>query len=499
MGVSPEYRPREAKQTALYQVLAAHLPAFLAHADSHDRTLPKFVRKELEAFLTCGVLEHGFGRCLCDHCGAERLVPFSCGGRGFCPSCMGRRMNDTAARLVDHVIPHTPTRHWVLSLPPPLRFLVAYDPELCTDVLGVFTREVFAWLQQTARRAYPDLPEDAELHGGAVTAIQRSDSAAKLNLHYHTIALDGVYVTAPGDAASPLRFIATPAPTTADVSAVAWATCLGTMELLKARGLALDADLTDLDPAAGQGELLHDPMLGQCAAASMMGVVLLGPRAGKQVLRLGRGPTDTTVHGRPAHGFDLHAGHRISAHDRKGLERLCRYILRPPLSHARLSLTERGQVKLRLKRAWSDGTTHLVFSPLDFLARLVPLIPPPRTHRVRYHAILASHHRLRGLVVPPPPPDSSPRQMHLWRNRGKLAPAPKHRIEWQRLMVRTFGYDPLRCPSCRRQMRLVGFVTRPMSIAYHLHWRALGGGRPAAHQPRGPPQLLLPLVYKSAA
>ena len=89
--------------------------------------------------------------------------------------------------------------------------------------------------------------------------------------------------------------------------------------------------------------------------------------------------------------------------------------------------------------------------------------------------------------------------MHLWRNRGKLAPAPKHRIEWQRLMVRTFGYDPLRCPSCRRQMRLVGFVTRPMSIAYHLHWRALGGGRPAAHQPRGPPQLLLPLVYKSAA
>jgi len=86
MGVSPEYRPREAKQTPLYQVLSAHLPAFLAHADSHDRAVPKFVRKELEAFLTCGDLEHGFGRCLCDACGTERLVPFSCGGRGSAPA-----------------------------------------------------------------------------------------------------------------------------------------------------------------------------------------------------------------------------------------------------------------------------------------------------------------------------------------------------------------------------------------------------------------------------
>jgi hypothetical protein len=129
----------------------------------------------------------------------------------------------------------------------------------------------------------------------------------------------------PGAHVDTPRFVATPAPTKAEVSAVAWTTCLATMDLLKSRGLAMDADLSDLDPTAAQLQLLLDPMISACASASMLVVVLLGPRAGRQVLRLGSGPADTTTKGRAAHGFDLHAGVRISAHDRKGLERLCTY------------------------------------------------------------------------------------------------------------------------------------------------------------------------------
>ena len=52
----------------------------------------------------------------CDQCGADRLVPFSCKGRGFCPSCTGRRMADTAAHLVDRVLPEVPVRQWVLRI-----------------------------------------------------------------------------------------------------------------------------------------------------------------------------------------------------------------------------------------------------------------------------------------------------------------------------------------------------------------------------------------------
>ena len=82
-----------------------------------------------------GILAHGFLRLRCGDCGHDKLVAFSCKRRGFCPSCGARRMAQTAAHLVDHVIPHVPVRQWVLSLPIPLRLLLAARPLLVTPVL----------------------------------------------------------------------------------------------------------------------------------------------------------------------------------------------------------------------------------------------------------------------------------------------------------------------------------------------------------------------------
>jgi hypothetical protein len=78
------------------------LDAAAHHADGHR--LPKFVEQELREFLRCGVLPHGFARLRCGDCAFERLVRFSCKGRGFCPSCGGRRMTESAARLLDGVL-----------------------------------------------------------------------------------------------------------------------------------------------------------------------------------------------------------------------------------------------------------------------------------------------------------------------------------------------------------------------------------------------------------
>ncbi|MCZ8177375.1 MAG: transposase [Burkholderiaceae bacterium] len=69
-------------------------------------------------------------------------------------------------------------------------------------------------------------------------------------------------------------------------------------------------------------------------------------------------------------GFSLHAAVRVEAHDRKRLEQLCRYITRPALSDERVQLNAAGQVELKLKTPWRDGTTHLVMSPLEFMQRL---------------------------------------------------------------------------------------------------------------------------------
>jgi len=80
--------------------------------------IPKHARKELEAYLDCGLLCRGFARLLCQDCGERRLVAFSCKGRGFCPSCTGRRMNATAANLIERVLPpQSGLRQWGADLP----------------------------------------------------------------------------------------------------------------------------------------------------------------------------------------------------------------------------------------------------------------------------------------------------------------------------------------------------------------------------------------------
>jgi hypothetical protein len=88
-------------------------------------------------------------------------------------------------------------------------------------------------------------------------------------------------------------------------------------------------------------------------------------------------------------GFSLHAAVRCGADDRQALEQLCRYITRPALANERVQTNAAGQVVLKLKTAWRDGTTHLVMSPLEFMQRLAALVPRPRLHLIRLHGVLA--------------------------------------------------------------------------------------------------------------
>ena len=97
-----------------YQVVEEHYPEFLSHLSESDKTLPQYVQTEFEEYLKCGRLEHGFLRVQCESCHKEQLVAFSCKRRGFCPSCGASRMVESAAMLVDSVLPHQPIRQWVL-------------------------------------------------------------------------------------------------------------------------------------------------------------------------------------------------------------------------------------------------------------------------------------------------------------------------------------------------------------------------------------------------
>ena len=97
------------KTTLLYQLVECHWPEFKAMLSVQGKQLPGYVVHEFDGYLTCGRLEHGFLRVRCDTCHHEKLVAFSCKRRGFCPSCGARRMVDSAAHLVDEVLPKWPS------------------------------------------------------------------------------------------------------------------------------------------------------------------------------------------------------------------------------------------------------------------------------------------------------------------------------------------------------------------------------------------------------
>ena len=145
------YQRHKPEETDLYKIIEQNLGSFQSHLSNADISLPSFVHDEFRKYLRCGILNHGFLRVKCNDCRFEHLVAFSCKIRGFCPSCGARRMIETSAHLVDHVIPAVPVRQWVLSFPWPLRLLFARQPDTLSRCLAVIIRAIETDLIHRAR------------------------------------------------------------------------------------------------------------------------------------------------------------------------------------------------------------------------------------------------------------------------------------------------------------------------------------------------------------
>ena len=272
---------------------------------------------------------------------------------------------------------------------------------------------------------------------------------------FEELLLDGVFsAIADGDA---LEFYPTPPPSDAEVARLLGRIRARILRLLARRGLAPDVEVTPPDPVAEES-----PALAGLSSASVRGQVALGERAGARLLALGRDPEArwaTSGGARHAHldGFDLHANVTVQGEDRKGLEQLCRYLLRPAVAQDRLRLTGEGRVVLELKAAWGDGTTHLVFEPVDFLGRLAALTPRPRINLVFYHGVLAPHARARTAVVrygvaasteAGPIPEAGSVGTDTRASGGGTSSPTGRGWRWADLMRRAFDWDVLACPRC---------------------------------------------------
>ena len=118
-------------------------------------------------------------------------------------------MVESAALLIDEILPRLPIRQWVLSVPYPLRFLFAREPKVMGKVLGIVYRTIAGHLIKRAGLT------KVTAHTGAVTLVQRFGSALNLNVHLHMLFLDGVYVNGGDAAAATPIFHRVPASTTA--------------------------------------------------------------------------------------------------------------------------------------------------------------------------------------------------------------------------------------------------------------------------------------------
>jgi hypothetical protein len=202
---------------------------------------------------------------------------------------------------------------------------------LTRAVLRVFLRTVFGW--QRRRATQRGL---VEARSGSVTAIQRFGGSANLNVHFHALLFDGVY-TRPSPTTRP-RFYRLPPPTDADIAQLLRRLRRRVGRLLIRRRRGSDED-AGRDPFAAQ-----EPLFASAVAASLQSRVGLGARAGQPVRRLRSAAAAPATGRRSARleGFSLHADVAVPARRRDQLEKLCRYVVRPPLALERLTESAGG-------------------------------------------------------------------------------------------------------------------------------------------------------------
>ena len=476
-GAPSQYARRDPEQSILHQVIRENWKTFVTEAESAGKTLPYYVVKEFESFLTCGVLASGFVRLKCENCPHEVIAGFSCKKRGFCPSCSGKRLATAGAFFTDHVFPRVPARQWVLSVPIPLRHWTASNPKLMGAVLTITTRAITAYYKKKAAAR-------GEKNGmtGAVTFIQRGGNSLNLNPHYHQLWMEGVFVPNPKDIKGRALYRWVPSPTDNEITEVLATIRKRVVGLLIKRGYLNEEGA----PSEESPIMDQEPLLAEVMGASIQQKIATGERAGKPVRRVGswgdsdekprmEGPLCASLG-----GFSLHSNVFIEQKKPEKFEKLVRYMARGPVANSRIYRDDNGDIGYMLKTPWSDGTFAIRLSALEFIEKLVALIPPPRIHMTRLSGVLAPNHAWRSRVVPPRVESES--------SGNKAVPA-QRRLSWHELLKRIFKIDLSICSLCSGKVRFIAAVMKRDVIVKILTHLNLPTALPQWGPARSPPTL----------
>ncbi len=425
-GCPAAYRARSPRATPLYCLFDAHFDEVKGQWEERfERRFGfwrGFVDEQVRRYLDCGLYENGFARIRCPECAEEYLLAFSCKTRELCPSCAAKRAA-TAALLAEDVLEEVAHAQWVFVIPKMLRPYFLHHREL----LGELSRA--AW--ETVLDLMIAAVGDATFRPGMVAVVQTAGDMGNWQPHLHAL-----------------------------VSRGGW---------------------------TRDGEWMPVPYVDEHSAELLFRHKVI--RLLQDECLLSEERTELLLSWRHT-GFSVHNRVTVEPEDQPAVERLARYIMRPPISLERMTWDGVGEVRYRRKRGHESPGVPVepveTFDPLEFLARVIMHIPEPRRHLVRYYGRYSNVSRGKRRKEDDAEGAGSPDAEGPPERRREEGPGARAlRRSWAQLIKRIYEVDPLVCPSCGAEMKVIAFITEHEvvdKILRHLKRRA------EVERERGPPR-----------
>ena len=355
-------------------------------------------------------------------------------------------------------------------------------------MLRVVTTSIHRYYTETAKIKGVKNPA-----AGSISFLQRFGSDLRLNPHHQILVPEGVYIFV-GD--KPV-FKKAPKITDEDVERpLTEISAKIRRHLVKKGYLNTDGEIC-LNPEVSS-VFSENEAVSMAAESSLRNRIAFGENAGKFVTKIGSGfdyeeeiPVVKSRLCRTMHGFSPHCATAVKTSDRKGPKRLVSYMARGPISNERVTLTNQGKVKLKLKTNYSDAATHLLFTKSEFIERLIALIPPPRTHLVRWAGFFAPSSPLRKAVTIKPKIKKGFQFKSCTHDTEDVEESDDGAKEkslqsssWARMLERVFKIDVAKCDRCDGTLRPVATVTCPDGIRSYLTHMGLDPDPPSRSHPR---------------
>jgi ribosomal protein S27E len=426
------YHPRKPHQSPLWKLLDEHYHCFEQHYEERfAKSYGYFrlvVRDVVQDYLKCGDLREGFARVRCPDCRHEYLLAFSCRGRWFCPSCHSKKGIQFGEHLKETILYPVPHRQYVFSIPIILRGYFRYDRKLLSKLCRCASKSLVTFFRTALGVQSGAL--------GAVMAIQTFGDYGKWHPHLHILVADGLFFE---------------------------------------NGSFYVMPRVELQPLQ---ELFRASVLKMLKKEGKIGGELIG-----KIMRW-----------RHTSGFSVHNGVQLARDDAEGGEALAQYIIRNPFSLEKLRYKEEtGAVIYRSKMTHGKNRSNFkIFGAEEFIATITQHIPEKSFQLVRYYGWYSSRargdRRLRQSIK-----DTEAREGLLADPAVEVLDVAEHKTRripsktWRECIKKVWEVDPLICPHCRAEMKIVSFINEAVVIRRILdHLGLWSEVKPAARPPPEP-------------